>query len=154
MNSSGKYLIITEKPSVAKCVLDALQQRESFKKQNGYYESSNYIISWCFGHLLELKSVNDYESKRVKWNDIRLPYIPNKFEYKLKDDTGVKKQFKVLKELINSSTVTAIYNCGDCDSEGQILVDEVIAASKNKKMVYRMILPDQTEKTIDRKSVV
>lgn len=156
MNSSGKYLIITEKPSVAKCVLDALQQRESFKKQNGYYESSNYIISWCFGHLLELKSVNDYESKRVKWNDIRLPYIPNKFEYKLKDDTGVKKQFKVLKELINSSTVTAIYNCGDCDSEGQILVDEVIAASKNKKMVYRMILPDQTEKTIlseiDRKA--
>lgn len=152
-----KKLVICEKPSLAKNVVDGIKRRESFTTKDGYYESNNYIVSWCFGHLLELKNVNDYEGEKVKWSDIQLPYIPQKFQYQVKNDAGVKKQFKTLKELINSSEVDGVYNCGDNDSEGAILIDEVLMACGNKKTTYRMILPDQTEKTvlneIDRKAL-
>ena len=93
----------------------------------------------------------------MKWSEIELPYIPKIFGYKLKNDNGVKKQFKLLKEFINSPEIDGIYNCGDNDSEGQILIDEVLMACKNTKTTYRMILPNQTEKTIlaeiDRKAL-
>lgn len=143
-----KKLVICEKPDVARNVVDALNQRENFNKKDGYYESNNYIVSWCFGHLFELKNVNDYEGEKVKWSDIKLPYIPQQFQYKVKNDNGVKKQFKILKEFINSDVIDGIYNCGDNDSEGQILIEEVLMACRNKKTTYRMILPDQTEKTV------
>lgn len=141
-------LIICEKPSVAGNVCDALKNREKFNRKDGYFESENYIITWLFGHLLELKEVNDYEGEKKKWSDIKLPYIPEEFQYKVKDDPGVKKQFKIVKDLINNKNITAIYNCGDNDSEGQILVDEILMICKNKKETYRLILPDQTEKTV------
>ncbi|WP_050499909.1 DNA topoisomerase, partial [Clostridium botulinum] len=106
---------------------------------------------------MELKNVSEYEGRKIKWNEIKLPYIPEKFQYKIKNDNGIKKQFKILKNLINSENVDGIYNCGDNDSEGQILIDEILMASKNNKITYRMILPDQTEKTvlseIDRKAL-
>lgn len=152
-----KKLIICEKPSLAKNVVDGIKQRESFNRKDGYYESNNYIVSWAFGHLLELKNVSEYEGRKLKWSEIKLPYIPGTFQYKIKDDVGVKKQFKILKDLINSNEVEGIYNCGDNDEEGQILIDEILMASKNNKVTYRMILPDQTEKTvlseIDRKAL-
>lgn len=152
-----KKLIICEKPSLARNVMEAITIREKFTKKDGYYESNNYIISWCFGHLLELKNVNEYEGKKIQWNDIKLPFIPEKFQYKIKNDSGIIKQFKILKEWIKSNEVDGIYNCGDNDSEGQVLIDEILMACQNNKTTYRMILPDQTEKTIlaeiDRKAL-
>lgn len=152
-----KKLIICEKPSLARNVMEAITIREKFTKKDGYYESNNFIISWCFGHLLELKNVNEYEGKKIQWNDINLPFIPEKFQYKIKNDSGIIKQFKILKEWIKSNEVDGIYNCGDNDSEGQVLIDEILMACKNNKTTYRMILPDQTEKTIlaeiDRKAL-
>lgn len=69
------------------------------QKKNGYYESNNYIVSWAVGHLLQLKDIADYEGEKKKWKDISLPFIPEKFEFKVKDN--VKEQFKILKQLIN-----------------------------------------------------
>ncbi len=152
-----KKLIICEKPSLARNVMEAITIREKFTKKDGYYESNNFIISWCFGHLLELKNVNEYEGKKIQWNDINLPFIPEKFQYKIKNDPGIIKQFKILKEWIKSNEVDGIYNCGDNDSEGQVLIDEILMACQNNKITYRMILPNQTEKTIlaeiDRKAL-
>jgi DNA topoisomerase-3 len=86
-----KKLIICEKPSLARNVMEAITIREKFTKKDGYYESNNFIISWCFGHLLELKNVNEYEGKKIQWNDINLPFIPEKFQYKIKNDSRNNK---------------------------------------------------------------
>lgn len=45
-----KKLIIAEKPSVAKNIADATAS----SRRNGYFEGQNYIITWAFGHLLQL----------------------------------------------------------------------------------------------------
>lgn len=141
-----KSLIIAEKPSLARNIIQAIEKNETFKKCAGYYESENYIVSWAVGHLLQLKDIADYEGEKQKWKDINLPYIPNKFEFKVKEDT--KDQFKILKQLIYRDDVRDIINCGDPDREGEVIVRLILKEANNNKEVYRLWLPDQEENTI------
>ena len=141
-----KSLVIAEKPSLAKNVIQAIETREKFAKKNGYYESNNYIVSWAVGHLLQLKDIADYEGEKKKWKDISLPFIPEKFEFKVKDN--VKEQFKILKQLINRNDVGELFNCGDPDREGEVIVRLILNEVKNDKPVYRLWLPDQEIKTV------
>lgn len=141
-----KKLIIAEKPTLARNIAGALGVRES---KNGYIENENYIVTWAFGHILELYSIYDYlNNQELKWNEIPLPFIPGKFSYKLKNDEGIKKQFKILKELINRNDVTEIVNCGDADREGQLIIDNIIKEIGTDKEIRRLWLPEQTDETI------
>ena len=101
-----------------------------------------------FGHLFELKSVDDYLGKKIKWQDVPLPFIPGQFEFKLRDDSGVKKQFKIIKELLKDNPIAEIINCGDADREGQIIIDTLISNLKTSIKVSRLWLPEQTDETI------
>ena len=76
-----KAVIIAEKPSVAKNIADALKIR---KRNDGYYEGDNYIVTWAFGHLLQLYDAKDYDEKMAKWQMDNFPFIPEKFQYKVK----------------------------------------------------------------------
>lgn len=140
-----KKLIIAEKPSLAKNIANALNVKD---RKDGFIENDNYIISWAFGHILELYSIYDYLGEKRAWKDIPLPYIPQEFHYKLKNDEGVKKQFNILKELINRNDVELIVNCGDADREGQLIIDNIIKYIGTTKQIKRLWLPEQTEETI------
>lgn len=137
-------LIICEKPSLGKTVASAIG---IIKSESGYIKCKNdYIVTYCFGHLLELKNLKDYdEYKDLKWKDYSLPVIPN-FKYVVKDDSGIKKQIKVIKELFKDAD--EIINCGDADREGQIIIDNVINHINFKGIVKRLWLPDQTDESI------
>ena len=76
-----KAFIIAEKSSLATNIVQALRTRESFTRKDGYYESNSFIVSWAAGHLFELKNISDYEGEKIKWSDIKLPYVPEKFEF-------------------------------------------------------------------------
>lgn len=141
-----KKLIIAEKPSLAKNIANALGVKE---RKDGYIENSEYIVSWAFGHILELYSIYDYlDNNEIKWNEIPLPFVPKDFLYKLKNDEGIKKQFKILKELINRNDVVEIINCGDADREGQLIIDNIIKEIGTNKTIKRLWLPEQTDETI------
>lgn len=149
-----KKLIIAEKPSLAKNIARALNIN---KKGDGYLENDNYIVSWAFGHLFSLADVEDYMGAKKAWRDIPLPFVPEKFEFHLKKvkngkekviDSGVKKQFETLHALASRTDVDGIVNCGDADREGQIIGDIIISKFNVKKPIYRLWLPDQTDKTI------
>jgi len=124
-------LFIAEKPSMATAIASVLGIQ---KKDKGYYQcSNNTCVTWCFGHLFEQAMPEDYGIK--KWSLKTLPIIPDEWKIKLRDDPGIKAQFKVIKSLfVNAST---LINAGDPAREGQLLVDEVldyIGVKKNQNI--------------------
>lgn len=110
-----KTLIIAEKPKVAKAIMEMLQSRhnESFRSCGDYYESSRFVVSSFFGHLLELFMPDDYGYKEWKAED--LPIIPDKFLFKYKGDCA--KRGKLLAKLAKESSL--IVNATDGDREGE-----------------------------------
>ncbi len=147
-------LIIAEKPSLARNIVSAIG---SMKRNDGYYSNDQYLVSWAFGHLFSLVDVEDYDpnSNDTRWKMDNLPCFPEKFKFSLKKDakkevdSGVLKQFNIIKTLVNREDVTKIVNAGDSDREGEIIVRLCIQNSLEKdKDIYRLWLPDQTPETI------
>ncbi|MED0962354.1 DNA topoisomerase [Bacillus paramycoides] len=144
-----KAVIIAEKPSVAKNIADALKIR---KRNDGYYEGENYIVTWAFGHLLQLYDAKDYDEKMAKWQMDNFPFIPEKFQYKVKSspkdrdkaDSGAKKQLNIIRSLLFREDVDAIISACDYDREGQVIGDSVIYNIKAPKQVYRLLLNEWT----------
>ncbi|MGY0395036.1 DNA topoisomerase [Fusobacterium sp. SYSU M8A802] len=142
-------LIIAEKPSLARTVAKSLGKYEDHteKDHTGFLKVNDYVISWAFGHIFELNSIYDYLNNReLKWKDIPLPFIPSEFIYKLKNDPGIKKQFQVLKDLVDQADL--IIHCGDADREGQLIIDNILNEISTTKEVKRLWLPEQTEESI------
>lgn len=115
-----KSLFIAEKPSVAKAYCELLEkiEKQIFTKKDGYYESSDYYISWCYGHLISLSEPSEYGWTEWVLND--LPMLPDQWKYNIKNDIGSKKQFKTIKELTKISS--KIINGADPDREGELIV--------------------------------
>lgn len=162
--------IIAEKPSLARNIVAGLGQ---MNKKNGYFENDEYIVTWAFGHLFSLCDIEDYlydsenknddieqsnQSKKnvngnkPRWTMNNLPCFPEKFKFKLKtDDDGIKKQFNVIKTLVNRRDVTQIVNAGDSDREGEIIVRLCVNhALESQKPFLRLWLPDQTPQTVKK----
>lgn len=138
-----KILVIAEKPKLAgNCAAGLALLGEELKRGNGCYEGENYIVTWCVGHLLGLSEIADYTGER-SWSSVSLPYIPEKFEFKVKEDT--KEQYSVVEQLINRPDIKQIYHLGDADREGEVIVRNVLQRAGNKNPVMRIWTDDQTE---------
>lgn len=144
-----KKVIIAEKPSLAMTIVQAIGG--NFKKHDGYFENENYIVTFGFGHLFQLYSLDDYFNREKSiWNLDELPFIPEEFLFKLIDDVGAKKQFLTIKKLVNRLDVDNIINCGDADREGEVIGRLIInnALEGQIKPIKRLWLPEQTYETI------
>ena len=62
-------LVIAEKPSVAQSIAKVLG---ATSRKDGYMESGNYIVSWCFGHLVELADASSYSLFRAPMGSTRV----------------------------------------------------------------------------------
>lgn len=149
-----KQVIIAEKPSVARHIADALHVT---KKQEGYFEGENYLVTWVFGHLLELYEAKDYDESMKSWRLEKFPFIPDAFKYKIKvnpknkkTDSGVKKQITIIKQLIKRDDVEGVISATDYDREGQVIADELFLYLKLKKTIYRLLLNEWTAEEIHR----
>lgn len=152
-------LIIAEKPSLAKNIMAAIGTSK-FKREDGYFESPEYVVTWAFGHLFSLYDIEEYSSgvkddEKVVWSLEGLPFRPVEFRFGFKRDhktnkadTGVKKQFNVIKKLCARTDVNCVINAGDADREGEIIVRIILDQANNKKPVMRLWMPDQTAETI------
>lgn len=101
-------LVIAEKPSVAQSIAAVLG---ATKRNDGYLLGNGYLVSWCFGHLAELAGADVYDEKYAKWRYDDLPILPEHWQMVVSKDK--KKQFAVLKQLMNAPDVTEVVNACD-----------------------------------------
>lgn len=153
-----KQVIIAEKPHLGQSIMAAVGFGQ-FQWEDGYAESSEYIVTWAFGHLFELADLDSYfpdtgEGKKG-WTLEGLPFCPRDFRYELKSDpkskkvdSGVRKQFGIIKKLLERTDVDAVIHAGDADREGEIIIRTILNQAGNKKPVYRLWLPAQTPEDV------
>ncbi len=65
-------LVIAEKPSVAQSLGKVIGAN---KRQDGYLEGGGYLVSWCFGHLVELSAPERYDERFSRWRLEDLPTL-------------------------------------------------------------------------------
>jgi len=75
----NKFLYIAEKPSVAQEFAKALKL--NMRKQDGYLESENAIVTWCVGHLVTMSYPEAYDEKYKRWSLETLPFLPSELKY-------------------------------------------------------------------------
>ena len=96
------------------------------RRQNGYLESDDTIVTWCVGHLVTMSYPEKYDLKYKRWALETLPFLPDRFLYEVIGD--VKTQFEVVSGLLNRDDVDTIYICTDSGREGEYiyrLVDQM-----------------------------
>lgn len=126
-------LVIAEKPSVAQSIASVLGARS---KHDGYQEGNCYLVSWCFGHLEGLANADVYDAKYAKWKTEDLPIVPDPFIQKVYEDK--KKQFNILKSLMNRKDVTEVINACDAGREGELIFRNVFYLAECKKPMKRL----------------
>lgn len=150
-----KKVIIAEKPSVAKNIADAFKIKT---RRDGYYEGEDYLVTWAFGHLLQLYDAKDYDENMKGWRMEKFPFIPKDFKYKIKCDSsnrevvdkGAEKQINTIKGLIDRDDVDGVVSATDYDREGQVISDELFIHYDIKKPIYRLLLNEWTEDEVKK----
>lgn len=144
----GKKLLITEKPSVAMEFAKAL--KVNAKRQNGFLESDEWIITWCVGHLVTMSYPEKYDEKLKFWRLDTLPFIPKEWKYEI--IPNVQNQFNVVQSLMQREDVEEIYNAGDSGREGEYIQRLVLmmAHPNSNAKLKRVWIDSQTEEEILR----
>lgn len=143
----GKSLYIAEKPSVAQEFAKALKLNT--RRQDGYLESEDSIVTWCVGHLVTMSYPEEYDPALKKWSLQTLPFIPTQFKYEV--ISSVAKQYKIVAGLLNRPDVETIYVCTDSGREGEyiyrLVEQQAQVHGKNRRRVW---IDSQTEEEILR----
>jgi len=134
---------IAEKPSVAKEIAKVIGANS---RKDGYFEGNGYQVTWTFGHFCTLLPPQDYKPHWKRWDLDTLPMLPEHFNTKLMDDSGVKKQFKIIKGLFKNAS--EVINCGDAGTEGELIQRWVIKEASYKGKVKRLWISSLTSEAI------
>ncbi len=147
----AKQLYITEKPSVANGFANVLGLEISKSDRGrGYAENNQVIISWCFGHLVTMAYPEAYNPAYKSWRVEHLPIIPQEYKYIVIDNAGTKKQFEVIKQLMNRHDVDMIYSCTDSGREGEYIFRLVYQLSGTNKPAKRVWISSQTDEAVKK----
>ncbi|XHV76900.1 DNA topoisomerase 3 [Streptococcus dysgalactiae subsp. equisimilis] len=136
-------LVIAEKPSVAISITKVIGAN---KKKDGYYEGNGYRVSWCIGHLIQMANPDAYDEKYAKWNITDLPIVPKNYKYEIAKST--RKQFNILKKLMNDKEIDSVINACDAGREGESIFRLVYNEAKCKKKMKRLWISSMEDSAI------
>ena len=126
-------LILAEKPSVGQAIAKVLGATQ---RGAGYVHGNCYIVSWCFGHLVELAQPKDYDPALEQWDLRTLPIIPQEFKTVIQAST--EKQFKIIQSLMHRTDVKEVIAATDAGREGELIFRLVYEQAMCKKPVKRL----------------
>ena len=141
-------LVIAEKPSLGRAIADALPDRfEQIRQGKGTValRGRQIVVTWAFGHILEMANPEHYDPRYKSWRVEDLPIAPEKFVLKEKEPA----QLKVIADLLKNADECV--NAGDPDREGQLLIDEILEYLGWRGKTLRL-LPHATDPESIRKA--
>ena len=136
-------LVLAEKPSVAMSLSKVIGADQ---RGDGYMEGNGYLVSWCVGHLVELSQPEAYDEKYAKWKYDDLPILPEHWQYQVSAST--KKQFGILKKLMQRKDVESLICATDAGREGELIFRLVYQQAGCKKPFSRLWLSSMEESAI------
>jgi DNA topoisomerase-3 len=139
----AKALVITEKPSVARDIADALG---GFREEEGYFENDDLVVTFAVGHLYELLAPEELDEKFKRWTLDVLPILPEQFGYKVKK--GQTDRIRTIQRLIRRSDIDRIVNACDAGREGELIFREIVENLGATQPIQRLWLQSMTDEAI------
>ena len=136
-------LVIAEKPSVAQSLAAVIG---ATVRKDGYLEGNGWRVSWCVGHLAGLADADSYDPKYAKWRYDDLPILPEHWQMVVGKDK--KKQFDILKKLMNAPDVTEVVNACDAGREGELIFRSVYELADCQKPMKRLWISSMEDSAI------
>lgn len=136
-------LVLAEKPSVAQSIAKVLGAN---KREDGYLEGNGYVVSWCVGHLVELAQPEAYGEQYGKWRYNDLPIFPSDWKYEV--SSGTKKQFGILKKLMNRNDIESLVCATDAGREGELIFRLVYHKAECRKPFERLWISSMEDSAI------
>lgn len=143
-------LVIAEKPSVGREIAKILG---ADTVRSGYLEGNGYLVTWAFGHLVQLSGPEQYGFKT--WSKENLPILPESFSLSVKqvksksgysNDEGAEKQIKLIGQLLDR--VERIVVATDAGREGELIFRFIYEYLGCRKPFMRLWISSLTEKAI------
>jgi DNA topoisomerase-3 len=137
----SKTLVIAEKPSVGQDFARVL--KGPFKKNEGWLEGPDHVITWAVGHLVQLAEPDEYDPKFKKWRMDDLPIVPERFKLVVRDERS-RKQMSVVTKQLAREDIDEVVNACDAGREGELIFAYLYEKAKAKKPVRRLWLNSMT----------
>ena len=107
---------------------------------------NGWRVSWCVGHLAGLADADSYDPKYAKWRYDDLPILPEHWQMVVGKDK--KKQFDILKKLMNAPDVTEVVNACDAGREGELIFRSVYELAGCQKPMKRLWISSMEDSAI------
>jgi DNA topoisomerase-3 len=142
--------ILAEKPSVAReiaCITGAI------KKQEGYMEGNNYLVTWALGHLIGLAMPEEYGYESFQREN--LPMLPAEFILTPRNikagksyqfDKRALQQLEVIESVFNRCSHIIVAT--DAGREGELIFRYIYNYLGCKKPFSRLWISSLTDKAI------
>ena len=137
-------LFIAEKPSLARSIAAVLPRPQEAEKL--CIRAGDDVVAWAAGHILEQAMPEQYDEKYKRWNLSDLPIFPTDWQMVVKKEN--KDIFDNLKKLLKKADT--VVNAGDCDREGQLLIDELLEYCGYKGHVLRILISDTNPEAVKK----
>lgn len=132
--------------------LDRKEKTVKALQANGYldtfYAGKPCIVTWGYGHLVELKQAKDYCAEYAQWKKMPLPFVPERYEIRLKEGTAqmserIKRQMTVISRAFRHAEY--IVNATDFDREGEVIFSYIYEYTGATAPVKRACFTSQTK---------
>ncbi|MCX6387480.1 MAG: DNA topoisomerase III, partial [Solirubrobacterales bacterium] len=143
----AKTVVLAEKPSVGTDLARVLPG--PFKKQKGFLEGPDHVITWAVGHLVQLAEPEDYDKKWKSWKMEELPIVPSGFKFKHVVEDRSKAQYNIVKRQLNREDVDKVINACDAGREGELIFALCYHQAKCELPVERLWLASMTKAAIE-----
>jgi len=136
-----RTLVIAEKPSVGRDLARVL--KGPFKKQEGWLEGPEHVVTWAVGHLVQLAEPDEYDPKFKRWRMPDLPIVPDKFKLVVRDERS-RKQMTVVSKQLGRKDIEQVVNACDAGREGELIFAYLYEKANASKPVKRLWLNSMT----------